>query len=233
MLLNNLSAHSSELSEEGFTITEPIFNNKEIEHITNCIDESEKSYAIRQLFNKIPELQQVIFSNKKFKNLYNSICDKEYFLSKAIFFNKPKQSNWFVNHHQDLSISAKEKTATKGYTNWTNKNGQLGVIPPKEILENSITFRIHLDKTDVTNGALRVIPKSHQQGIIRIDASFEKDEIGEEVLCEVEKGGIMLMKPLLLHASDKSISDFDRRVIHLEFCNREIPMGWLEKKKIV
>ena len=42
----------------------------------------------------------------------------------------------------------------------------------------------------------------------------------------------MLMKPLLLHASSKSISEYDRRVIHLEFSKQEIPMGWLEKKNI-
>jgi len=43
----------------------------------------------------------------------------------------------------------------------------------------------------------------------------------------------MLMKPLLLHASQKSISENDRRVIHLEFSNQEIPMEWLEKKEII
>lgn len=42
----------------------------------------------------------------------------------------------------------------------------------------------------------------------------------------------MLMKPLLLHSSQKSISENDRRVIHIEFCNQEIPMEWLEKRKI-
>ena len=42
----------------------------------------------------------------------------------------------------------------------------------------------------------------------------------------------MLMKPLLLHSSNKSISQNDRRVIHLEFCNKDIPMEWLEKKVI-
>ena len=50
--------------------------------------------------------------------------------------------------------------------------------------------------------------------------------------CVVNKGGVMLMNPLLMHASSKSISEKDRRVIHLEFCNQEIPMGWLEKKTV-
>ncbi len=221
-----------ELTEKGFSITENIFEAKELQQLISLIDTSEKKYAIRQLVNKIPAIQNIIFKNKNFQELYNSVCDKNYFLTKAIFFNKPSKSNWFVSHHQDLSISVKEKVINDGYNNWTHKSGQLGVIPPKEVLENTITIRIHIDKTDETNGALRILENSHTKGIIRIDEHFNKTNFGEEVLCEVEKGGVMLMKPLLLHASSKSISEFDRRVIHLEFCNKEIPMGWLERKEV-
>ena len=32
--------------------------------------------------------------------------------------------------------------------------------------------------------------------------------------------------------SAKSVTTEDRRVIHLEFCNEDIPMGWLEKRRI-
>ena len=225
--------NKKELITKGFSITERVFSKKERLKLIDLIESSEKNYAIRQLVNKIPKVQGVVFQNKIFRKLYKTICDDNYFLSKAIFFNKPAKSNWFVSHHQDLSISVQNKLETEGYINWTNKNGQLGVIPPKSILESTITFRIHLDATNETNGALRVIPKTHAKGIIRIDETFNKEELGKEVLCKVEQGGIMLMKPLLLHASSKSTSENDRRVIHLEFCNKEIPMNWLERKEIV
>ena len=231
--MSEFSQHKEMLIDKGFTITENIFSNEELKQLISLIESSAKNYAIRQLVTRIPKVQKIIFENKEFKQLYNSVCTEDYFLTKAIFFNKPSKSNWFVSHHQDVSISVKEKTEAKGYNKWTNKNGQLGVIPPKEILEETITIRIHLDKTDETNGALRVLPSSHNKGIIRIDEKFNKNDFGEEFLCEVEKGAVMLMKPLLLHASSKSISEFDRRVIHLEFCNKEIPMGWLEKKAII
>lgn len=222
----------SELNKRGFSITTPIFNDVELKEIISLIQPAKEKYAMRQLMTKVPELQEVIFKNEKFKNLFNAVCKENYFLSKAIYFNKPSKSNWFVSNHQDLSISVKDKIATTGFSNWTEKNGQVGVIPPKEILENTVTFRIHLDTTDQTNGALKVIPYSHLKGIIRIDEHFDKNDYGKEELCCVEKGGVMLMKPLLLHASHKSTSHFDRRVIHLEFCNKEIPMQWLEKRKV-
>ncbi len=231
--MSEFSQNKKELINKGYSITESIFSDEERLQLIHLIESSENKYAIRQLVNKVPEIKEVIFKNEKFKKLYASVCCTDYFLSKAIFFNKTGKFNWFVSHHQDLSISVKKKLIIEGYTNWTNKNGQLGVIPPKRILENIITFRIHLDKTDETNGALKVILESHKNGIIRIDENFKKENIGKEELCIVNEGGVMLMKPLLLHASSKSITNHDRRVIHLEFCNQEIPMEWLERKEII
>jgi len=230
--MNSLKSHKENLFENGFSITKPIFSSNEIEQLLELIGDSDKSYAKRQLINKSPKIKDVIFNNYNFNKLYQSICDSSYFLSKAIYFNKPKMSNWFVNYHQDISISALKKVSVDGFTKWTNKDGQLGVIPPQDVLENTITFRLHLDNTDETNGALKIIKGSHKNGFIRIDENFKRSDLKEE-LCKVEKGAIMLMQPLLLHASDKSTSEHDRRVIHLEFCNKEIPMGWLEKKQVV
>ena len=224
--------HKKELNESGFSIIENCFPESELAKISNLIAVSNFDFSERQLLNRFPKIQEIIFKNKVFKELLNTICDKNYFLSKAIYFNKPSKSNWFVSYHQDLSICVKNKIAQDGYRSWTNKKVQLGVIPPLNILENIVTLRIHLDKTDETNGALKVISKSHKTGVIRVDENFDAAKEGEEVICTVNKGGIMLMKPLLLHSSQKSISENDRRIIHLEFCSEEIPMEWLEKKGI-
>ena len=223
--------YKKKLNTDGFCIVHNIFSSQEIESILNLINHSQKKYAIRQLINHYPKIKDLIFSNPVFNKLFSSICDKNYFLSKAIYFNKPSKSNWFVGYHQDLSISVQKIQETKGFSNCTNKNKQIGVIPPLRIVENTITFRIHLDSTDETNGALKVLVNSHNRGIIRIDSTFNKQS-WKALTCHVPKGGVMLMKPLLLHASAKSTSKNDRRVIHLEFCNEHIPMGWLEKKRV-
>jgi len=230
--MNNFDQHKNELDKKGFSIVKSIFNAVELITLIKLIEDNNFDFSERQLLNRFPEIQEVIFKNELFKGLYSTICNKSYFLSKAIYFNKPSKSNWFVSYHQDLSISVKEKKETKGFGNWTTKKGQLGVIPPLNILENTITFRVHLDETNLENGGLKVISESHNKGIIRIDENFEKSNFGNEVVCDIETGGVMLMKPLILHASQKSISEKDRRVIHLEFCNQELPMGWLEKRRI-
>lgn len=228
----NLNQHKVELDKNGFSIIENCFDDDVLEEISNFIEKNNFNFSERQLFNKYPELQEIIFENHSFRKLFTSICDESYFLSKAIYFNKSPKSNWFVGYHQDLSIGVKNKVEVEQYHSWTTKKEQLGVIPPINILENTITFRIHLDKTDATNGVLKVISKSHKKGMIRVDNDFDALKEGEEVTCNLDNGGIMIMKPLLLHSSQKSISEKNRRVLHLEFCNREIPMEWLEKKQL-
>lgn len=230
--MTNYSIYKEQLAINGYAITDVLLAENALLNLGKIVDREEKSYAIRQLVNKQPEIIEVLFKQKGFKELYAKLCGDGYFLTKAIYFNKPAMSNWFVGYHQDLSISALKKQPTEEYVQWTYKHKQWGVIPPVHVLKKTITFRVHLDDTNETNGALQVIPKSHLKGIVRIDKGFNKEDLGDEVLCKVKKGAVMLMSPLLLHASQRSVSSADRRVIHLEFCNEEIPMGWLEKKLI-
>ncbi len=231
----------NELEILGYTITSKIYTDIEIEQIISCIENSKKNektfsktknlFAIRQLINTIPELKKYLF-NTNLTKLIASFSNNNYFLTKAIYFDKPKESNWFVAYHQDLSISVNKKTAKKDYINWTYKKGQYGVQPPTKILKDTITIRIHLDDTNKNNGALKVIPKSHLNGIVRVNS---KDWcIKNEHLCEVKKGETMLMKPLTIHASNKTTNNKQRRVIHLEFCNQNLekPLNWLEKYEI-
>lgn len=225
------------LQVNGYAITDNLYSDTEIQKIISCIENNQKEndaflrtnnlFAIRQLLMNVPQLKTYLF-NSKLKTLLNNLFEDDYFLTKAIYFDKPKTSNWFVAYHQDLSIPVSEKNNVDGYINWTYKKGVYGVQPPTDILEDIVTVRIHLDDTTAENGALRVIPKSHHKGIYRPETIDWNIEIEET--CEVQKGSLMLMKPLLMHASNRTTNNKQRRVIHLEFCSKELtkPLEWLE-----
>lgn len=233
------TSYISELNNNGYSIVPQLYSKEEIYNIAQCIANHPSStntehhhvFAIRQFLKTIPELKPLLFTNKA-KLLLNSYFKTNHHLSKAIYFNKPPQSNWFVSYHQDLSISVKEKVEIDQYTHWTKKHGQLGVIPPTPILDNVITLRIHLDKTTKDNGALKVIPQSHLHGVLRPETLTNKKE--KEVISEASPGDVMLMKPLTLHASDKTTNNTFRRIIHLEFSSLDLehPLEWLEKEDI-
>ena len=233
--------HSSEINSEGFTIINNVYTESEIEKLISLIEnvtdnesdnetfrKSKDLFAIRQFHKEIPETLPFIF-NQNLKDAIESNFGKGYFITKSIYFDKPEKSNWFVAYHQDLTISVNKKIELDGFENWTVKQNQFAVQPPKEILDDNFTIRIHIDNTTKENGALKVINNSHSHGILRIEKiDFENEK---ETICEVEKGGIMIMKPLLFHASSKTINNERRRVIHIEFSKQQLPEGleWSEK----
>lgn len=238
----NYAKNKLEFEEDGYSILANLYSDNEIDQILSCIENAEQKessflktkdlFAIRQLLKNIPELTELVF-NRKLTELISELSESDcYFLTKAIYFDKPSASNWFVAYHQDLSISVDKRVDVEGCMNWTFKKGQYGVQPPIEILQNTITIRIHLDDTDRNNGALKVIPGSHLNGIVRVDS--EGWEIEKERICEVEKGGAMLMKPLMLHASSRTTNEKRRRVVHLEFNKHQLtePLNWLEYHEI-
>lgn len=227
----------NEFSEKGFCVINDVYSNEEVNSITKFIDNLDTSnpifrktddlFAIRQFVKEFPKIKELIF-NKKLLNVIEEIGGKDYFVTKSIFFDKPEASNWFVSYHQDLTISVDKKENLEGFGPWTTKYNQYAVQPPIGIIENIFTIRIHLDDTDENNGALKVIDKSHLKKIYRPETINWENE--KESVCNVKSGGIMLMKPLLLHSSSKTKNNKRRRVIHIEFSNKELPnpLTWSE-----
>jgi len=230
--------YKQEILENGFTIINDIYSTAEIERIESVIQATDTSkekfrkteglFSIRKILKEIPNVVNLVF-NDKLTDLISKLFDKTYFISKSIYFDKPEESNWFVAYHQDLTISVNNKIPVDGFGPWTVKQNQFAVQPPLNYLENNFTIRIHLDETDELNGALKVIPQSHKKGIYRPDAINLSKE--NETVCNVKKGGVMIMRPLLMHASGRTANNKKRRVIHIEFSNKQLPdvLNWSEK----
>jgi ectoine hydroxylase-related dioxygenase (phytanoyl-CoA dioxygenase family) len=98
------------------------------------------------------------------------------------------------------------------------------VQPPLEVLKQMVTLRFHLDACDADNGPLRVIAATHH----RILNQNEIDGLTTEstqTICTVAAGGLVLMRPLLLHASSPAENVRHRRVIHVEYGPPTLPGG--------
>lgn len=233
--------HQNNIKDNGFDVIEDIYTPLEVGNIISVIDKADQSnptfrrtddlFAIRRFLKEVPEVKNLIFT-QKLKNVIDDLFGEGYFIVKSIYFDKPEKSNWFVAWHQDLTVAVNRKTELPGYGPWTVKLNNFGVQPPINILQNNFTVRIHLDDTDKNNGALKVIKGSHLKDVYRvknIDWEAENEEI-----CDVKAGGIMIMRPLLMHASDRSTINQRRRVIHIEFSAENLPVeiGWAEKELI-
>jgi ectoine hydroxylase-related dioxygenase (phytanoyl-CoA dioxygenase family) len=99
--------------------------------------------------------------------------------------------------------------------------------PPVSVLERMLAIRIHLDNCDTQNGALRILPGSHRCGRLSADQVAAAQAEMAPVTCEVERGGVVVMKPLVLHASSPARNPGHRRVIHIDFAAVDLPPGLL------
>ena len=237
----DITGHQYKIATDGFTVVDDIYTDAEVNNIIAAIEGADKTgplfrqtddlFAIRQFLKAIPSISPLIFTAKLNACLQQLFGDG-YFVVKSIYFDKPALSNWFVAWHQDLTTSVDKRGEISGYGPWTVKHNQFAVQPPLSILEDNFTIRIHLDDTDEENGALKVIPGSHLDGVIRPE-NIDHDAV-VPVSCNVPAGGMMIMKPLLMHASGRTSNNKKRRVVHIEFSKAELPEGicWSERGEI-
>ncbi len=228
-------------NNNGYLVFENIYTETELSNIIHEIESADTQrdtfrksgelFAIRQFLKEIPAVFNLIFNNK-LKSQIKTILGENYFIVKSIYFDKPETANWYVTYHQDLTISVNKKVDLPNFGPWTVKQNQFAVQPPLSILENSSTIRIHLDDTSEFNGALKIIPGSHLKQIYRPETINWENE--KEVICNVSKGGVMFMKPLILHSSGRTSNNNRRRVIHIEFSSIELPneLLWAERMEI-
>jgi hypothetical protein len=143
---------------------------------------------------------------------------------RAILFDKNPAANWTVPWHQDRSIAVRERLEVPGFGPWSTKAGVVHVQPPVEILRQMITLRFHLDPCGRDNGPLRVIPATHRHIMDprEIDRTVAEQE---QTICATTAGGLIAMRPLLLHASSSSRMPAHRRVVHVEFGPQTLPGG--------
>ena len=136
---------------------------------------------------------------------------------RATFFDKSPNSNWLVAWHQDTALPLTTRMDVPGWGPWSTKDGVVYSHAPAEALEQVLALRVHLDDSTTENGPLRVIPDTHKIGVLT-DQEIQQ-HIGDSsgVECVIPVGGIIAMRPLIIHASSKSDSELPRRVLHIEY----------------
>jgi ectoine hydroxylase-related dioxygenase (phytanoyl-CoA dioxygenase family) len=136
---------------------------------------------------------------------------------RATYFDKSQLANWLVTWHQDTALPLTRRIETEGWWPWSVKAGITYAHAPAAALQNVIALRIHLDDSNACNGPLRVLPCSHLLGVLTEQEIDDLKRTIPPVDCLVPRGGVIAMRPLVVHASSKSTVAEPRRVIHIEY----------------
>jgi ectoine hydroxylase-related dioxygenase (phytanoyl-CoA dioxygenase family) len=213
------------LDKNGIEIISDLVSSDDINSIITQVDncnESMPKHGIRNAEKKFSSINQLI-NSKNILNAAHSILGKQPQLVRAIYFDKTPDKNWLVTWHQDKTVALNHKFSSDGWGPWTVKDKTHHVQPPIDVLNNMITFRVHLDKANEDNGCLKVIPNSHKLGLLKQDEITKAVNSNKSLSCIVEAGDTIVMRPQILHSSSKSTITDHRRVVHIEFSSYDLP----------
>jgi ectoine hydroxylase-related dioxygenase (phytanoyl-CoA dioxygenase family) len=217
-----------DLEGDGYALADIVLARHQCEHITSSLPSVTGAGrgGVRNLITHPTVVQLLV--HERFGSYVWSVIGRDLVAVKATLFDKTAEANWRVQWHQDRTIPVREKRDVAGYGPWSMKAGVPHVEAPPEVLAQMLSIRIHLDDSDADTGPLRVIPGSHLHGKL-VDAQLASIVAKSSAveLC-APQGGLLLMRPLLVHSSSAARSPDHRRVLHIELAPPEAisPLHW-------
>jgi len=203
--------------DPGYRVVEGVFTPAELTQVVAALDGhlATRSRAGARHVLALPEIRALAGDSRMLELAARFVGAVQPF--RATLFDKSAAANWLVVWHQDTALPMRAQVDAAGWGPWSTKAGIVYAHAPASALARVVALRVSLDPSTDANGPLRVLPGTHVHGLLD-GAAVER--LGLEVApvsCTVGTGGVVAMRPLLLHASSKSTSDARRRVLHIEY----------------
>ncbi|MFZ0804831.1 MAG: phytanoyl-CoA dioxygenase family protein [Candidatus Sulfotelmatobacter sp.] len=207
-----------EIRERGFAILSEVLSLDSVERLLGEINDltPRRSRAgIRHVMSLAPV--ERIARHERLMETSRAILGPQPFPFRATLFDKSQSANWLVVWHQDTALPLQSRRDLRGWGPWSIKDGIDYAHAPASALRDVLALRVSLDDSTSKNGPLRVLPGTHTLGVLNDDRIHELSTQIAPVDCVVPKGGVLAMRPLIVHASSKSQTGMPRRVLHIEY----------------
>ena len=207
------------VENNGFEIIPELFDQRRIASVIESLYASPLRRGRAGVRNALRiDSVRDLATDSKLLNVASSVLGGNAIPFRATLFDKSFGANWLVVWHQDTALPLRDRRDVKGWGPWSVKEGVIYAHAPAHALERVLAIRVHLDHSNEQSGSLRVLPQTHTLGVLSDDAIHDLADNIPAVDCHVAAGGVLLMKPLLVHSSSKVKSDnARRRVLHIEY----------------
>jgi len=208
----------SAVDDHGFLVLPRLLSSQETQRLIDDLEQSalRRSKAGVRHTLKHPSVS-ALAQEPRLLHIAQEILGGQAFAFRATLFDKSPRSNWLIVWHQDTALPLRERRETPGWGPWSVKDGVVYAHAPASALCRVVALRIHLDTSTANNGPLRVLSGTHTQGVLTDDAIEQLSQQIEPTDCLVPQGGVLAMRPLLVHASSKLQLEIPRRVLHIEY----------------
>ena len=208
----------AEVEQRGFAILPNVLTSGEIERLDETLTRNPlpRSRAGMRHALRHPAVL-AIAREPRLRAIAQEVLGSDPFPFRATLFDKPPGSNWLVVWHQDTALPLRARRDLPEWGPWSVKDGVIYAHAPAAALSRVVALRLHLDDSVSENGPLRVLPGTHTMGVLTDDAIHGLSTQVTAVDCLVPRGGVLVMRPLIVHASSKSRGKMQRRVLHIEY----------------
>ncbi len=204
--------------KDGFAVVPGVFDGSEVDAVARELDGQalRRSRAGARHLLSVPVVA-ALARDSRLIALAADVLGCEPVPFGATLFDKSPQTNWLVAWHQDRALPLVERREAAGWGPWSEKAGVLYAHAPATALARVVALRVHLDDSTPDNGPLRVLPGTHTLGVLSDAQIHDAAARIEPVTCTVERGGAIVMRPMIVHASSKVRTPASRRVLHFEY----------------
>jgi ectoine hydroxylase-related dioxygenase (phytanoyl-CoA dioxygenase family) len=204
----------------GFRILDKVLNDRECVVLIDVFSsrDANKSKAGARHLLSIPQIK-ALANDPRLLRIASDELKAQAVAFRATLFAKTASANWLTVWHQDTALPLKNGFDLEGWGPWSRKLGVLYAHAPFWALKRVVALRIHLDDSDEHNGPLRVLPESHELGVLSDDEVVKVARERDAFECHVSRGGVLVMSPLIVHSSSKMKNGSQRRVIHIEYAD--------------
>jgi ectoine hydroxylase-related dioxygenase (phytanoyl-CoA dioxygenase family) len=206
------------VTDAGFAIVPGVFDPREMDTISSELGEEslQRSRAGARHLLAVPAVA-ALAKDSRLTAMAAEVLGCEPVPFSATLFDKSSDANWLVVWHQDRALPLMERRETPGWGPWSEKAGGIYAHAPAAALSKVVALRVHLDDSTPENGPLRVLPGTHTLGVLSDAQIQDAARRIEPVTCTVRRGGVIVMRPLIVHASSKVVAAASRRVLHFEY----------------
>jgi hypothetical protein len=182
---------------------------------------SQSAYGARGLLVARPQLRLLV-SELMLDRIAEDAMGCAAFPIDAVFFDKRSDANWAVPAHQDVVVPVPFSAHLAGVRTLRHRHGLTYGEPAHHVLQELVALRVHFDDAGPENGGLSIMHGSHSLGrlsgaeILQIPAeSFTR--------YDCRAGDVLLMRPLAVHRSGRSVLPTHRRVLQVLYAPCD---GW-------
>lgn len=182
---------------------------------------SQSAYGARALLVERPHLRR-LFAELMLDRIAEAVLGDGALPIDAVFFDKCSDANWAVPAHQDVVVPIPPSADRASVRNLRHRHGITYGEPADHVLEELVALRVHFDDAGAENGGLSIAHGTHTRGrlssadILRIPAE-------SYTMYDCRAGDVLLMKPLAVHRSGRSVVPAHRRVLQISYAPRA---GW-------